>query len=182
MTVFDKNRYVFEACSTKVFFVFLLRIIKSLLCVCSLQKIAAAGWGVWGVHAGDGRQPCKQEESNMGNHSWRKGKASDTLIGFLFVFVSVLSPHHLILVLQRLPPFETFSQGPTLQFMLRWTGDASGKSTAPVAKPLATRNSESYSPMETRTSNHRASLMSKYINMQGQSQCFPQLWYMAIHW
>uniref|UniRef100_A0A8C4E6L9 SUZ12 polycomb repressive complex 2 subunit b n=1 Tax=Dicentrarchus labrax TaxID=13489 RepID=A0A8C4E6L9_DICLA len=44
---------------------------------------------------------------------------------------------------KRLPPFETFSQGPTLQFMLRWTGDASGKSTAPVAKPLATRNSDS---------------------------------------
>uniref|UniRef100_A0A8D0DGT7 SUZ12 polycomb repressive complex 2 subunit b n=1 Tax=Sander lucioperca TaxID=283035 RepID=A0A8D0DGT7_SANLU len=60
---------------------------------------------------------------------------------------------------KRLPPFETFSQGPTLQFMLRWTGDASGKSTAPVAKPLATRNSESSSPMETRTSNHRAALM-----------------------
>ncbi|XP_029135638.1 polycomb protein suz12-B isoform X2 [Labrus bergylta] len=62
---------------------------------------------------------------------------------------------------KRLPPFETFSQGPTLQFMLRWTGDASGKSTAPVAKPLATRNSDSYSPMETRTSNHRAALMMK---------------------
>uniref|UniRef100_A0A8C4E547 SUZ12 polycomb repressive complex 2 subunit b n=1 Tax=Dicentrarchus labrax TaxID=13489 RepID=A0A8C4E547_DICLA len=52
---------------------------------------------------------------------------------------------------KRLPPFETFSQGPTLQFMLRWTGDASGKSTAPVAKPLATRNSDSSGPMETRT-------------------------------
>ncbi|XP_068583337.1 polycomb protein suz12-B isoform X2 [Cebidichthys violaceus] len=62
---------------------------------------------------------------------------------------------------KRLPPFETFSQGPTLQFMLRWTGDASGKSTAPVAKPLATRNSDSSSPMETRTSNHRAALMMK---------------------
>ncbi|KAM6941992.1 polycomb protein suz12-B isoform 2-T2 [Lycodopsis pacificus] len=62
---------------------------------------------------------------------------------------------------KRLPPFETFSQGPTLQFMLRWTGDASGKSTAPVAKPLATRNSDSTSPMETRTSNHRAALMMK---------------------
>uniref|UniRef100_A0A4W6FT26 SUZ12 polycomb repressive complex 2 subunit b n=1 Tax=Lates calcarifer TaxID=8187 RepID=A0A4W6FT26_LATCA len=48
---------------------------------------------------------------------------------------------------KRLPPFETFSQGPTLQFTLRWTGDASGKSTAP-------------SPMETRTSNHRAALMT----------------------
>uniref|UniRef100_A0A671X3J9 SUZ12 polycomb repressive complex 2 subunit a n=1 Tax=Sparus aurata TaxID=8175 RepID=A0A671X3J9_SPAAU len=41
-----------------------------------------------------------------------------------------------------LPPFETFSQGPTLQFTLRWTTDSSDRSTAPVAKPLATRNSE----------------------------------------
>uniref|UniRef100_A0A3Q2C614 SUZ12 polycomb repressive complex 2 subunit b n=1 Tax=Cyprinodon variegatus TaxID=28743 RepID=A0A3Q2C614_CYPVA len=55
---------------------------------------------------------------------------------------------------KRIPPFETFSQGPTLQFTLRWTGDASAKSTAPVAKPLATRNSETTSPMETRTSHH----------------------------
>uniref|UniRef100_A0A3B5A411 SUZ12 polycomb repressive complex 2 subunit n=1 Tax=Stegastes partitus TaxID=144197 RepID=A0A3B5A411_9TELE len=61
---------------------------------------------------------------------------------------------------KRLPPFETFSQGPTLQFTLRWTGDTSGKSTAPVAKPLATRNSDSSSPMETRTSNHRTALMT----------------------
>ncbi|XP_048871647.1 polycomb protein suz12-B isoform X2 [Brienomyrus brachyistius] len=43
---------------------------------------------------------------------------------------------------KRLPPFETLSQGPTLQFTLRWTGDISSKSTAPVAKPLATRNSD----------------------------------------
>lgn len=43
---------------------------------------------------------------------------------------------------KRLPPFETFSQGPTLQFTLRWLGDANDKSTAPVAKPLATRNSD----------------------------------------
>lgn len=64
---------------------------------------------------------------------------------------------------QRLPPFETFSQGPTLQFILRWTGDTSGKSSAPVAKPLATRNSDGPGPMETRTSNHRAALMSKSI-------------------
>lgn len=62
---------------------------------------------------------------------------------------------------QRLPPFETFSQGPTLQFILRWTGDTSGKSSAPVAKPLATRNSDGPGPMETRTSNHRAALLSK---------------------
>ncbi|CAI5679988.1 unnamed protein product [Oreochromis niloticus] len=61
---------------------------------------------------------------------------------------------------KRLPPFETFSQGPTLQFTLRWTGDGSGKSTAPVAKPLSTRNSDSSSPMETRTSNHRTALMT----------------------
>ncbi|KAM4663857.1 polycomb protein SUZ12 isoform 2-T2 [Discoglossus pictus] len=44
---------------------------------------------------------------------------------------------------KRLPPFETFSQGPTLQFTLRWTSDTNDKSTAPIAKPLATRNSES---------------------------------------
>ncbi|XP_001511295.4 polycomb protein SUZ12 [Ornithorhynchus anatinus] len=44
---------------------------------------------------------------------------------------------------KRLPPFETFSQGPTLQFTLHWTGDTNDKSTAPIAKPLATRNSES---------------------------------------
>ncbi|KAM4692446.1 polycomb protein SUZ12 [Rhinophrynus dorsalis] len=43
---------------------------------------------------------------------------------------------------KRLPPFETFSQGPTLQFTLRWTSDTHDKSTAPIAKPLATRNSE----------------------------------------
>ncbi|XP_041076735.1 polycomb protein SUZ12-like isoform X2 [Polyodon spathula] len=43
---------------------------------------------------------------------------------------------------KRLPPFETFSQGPTLQFTLRWAGESNEKSTAPVAKPLATRNSD----------------------------------------
>ncbi|XP_040294252.1 polycomb protein SUZ12 isoform X2 [Bufo bufo] len=51
---------------------------------------------------------------------------------------------------KRLPPFETFSQGPTLQFTLRWTSDSSDKSTAPIAKPLATRNSDSV-PQEHRT-------------------------------
>ncbi|KAM5125936.1 polycomb protein SUZ12 [Mantella aurantiaca] len=44
---------------------------------------------------------------------------------------------------KRLPPFETFSQGPTLHFTLRWSCDTPDKSTAPIAKPLATRNSES---------------------------------------
>ncbi|XP_077428014.1 polycomb protein suz12-B isoform X2 [Vanacampus margaritifer] len=62
---------------------------------------------------------------------------------------------------KRLPPFETFSQGPTLQFTLRWTGETSGKSTAPIAKPLATRNSDTCGPMETRTSHHRATPLVK---------------------
>ncbi|XP_029456570.1 polycomb protein SUZ12 isoform X1 [Rhinatrema bivittatum] len=53
---------------------------------------------------------------------------------------------------KRLPPFETFSQGPTLQFTLRWTGETNEKSTAPVAKPLATRNSESL-PHENKLSS-----------------------------
>ncbi|XP_019950269.2 polycomb protein suz12-B-like [Paralichthys olivaceus] len=55
---------------------------------------------------------------------------------------------------KRLPPFESFSQGPTLQFTLRWTSDASDRSTAPVAKPLATRNSETN--QDTRPSTLRA--------------------------
>ncbi|NP_001003529.1 polycomb protein suz12-A [Danio rerio] len=51
------------------------------------------------------------------------------------------------------PPFETFSQGPTLQFTLRWTNDTADKATAPVAKPLATRNSESSTVDSSKTSN-----------------------------
>lgn len=62
---------------------------------------------------------------------------------------------------KRLPPFETFSQGPTLQFTLRWTGDVNGKSTGSVTRPLSTRNSDTFTPMETRNSNHRAALMMK---------------------
>lgn len=65
---------------------------------------------------------------------------------------------------QRLPPFETFSQGPTLQFTLRWTGDASDKSTAPVAKPLATRNSDGSSPMESRPSTLKSAPLGKRHN------------------
>lgn len=42
--------------------------------VCTLQEIAAAGWGVWGIHARDGGQPCEQETSYVGNHSWWKGR------------------------------------------------------------------------------------------------------------
>ncbi|KAM6966736.1 polycomb protein suz12-B-like isoform 2-T2 [Tautogolabrus adspersus] len=55
---------------------------------------------------------------------------------------------------KRLPPFESFSQGPTLQFTLRWTTDSSDRSTAPVAKPLATRNSETN--QDSRPSTMRA--------------------------
>ncbi|XP_038161588.1 polycomb protein suz12-B-like [Cyprinodon tularosa] len=55
---------------------------------------------------------------------------------------------------KRLPPFESFSQGPTLQFTLRWTTDSSDCSTAPVAKPLATRNSDAN--QDTRPSTQRA--------------------------
>uniref|UniRef100_A0A669BGN0 SUZ12 polycomb repressive complex 2 subunit a n=1 Tax=Oreochromis niloticus TaxID=8128 RepID=A0A669BGN0_ORENI len=55
---------------------------------------------------------------------------------------------------KRLPPFESFSQGPTLQFTLRWTSDSADHSTAPVAKPLATRNSETN--QDTRPSTLRA--------------------------
>uniref|UniRef100_A0A6Q2X7H5 Uncharacterized protein n=1 Tax=Esox lucius TaxID=8010 RepID=A0A6Q2X7H5_ESOLU len=68
---------------------------------------------------------------------------------------------------KRLPPFETFSQGPTLQFTLRWTGDASDKSTAPVAKPLATRNSDGASPAESRPSatHHISVLIRKLVSL-----------------
>lgn len=54
---------------------------------------------------------------------------------------------------QWLPPFETFSQGPTLQFTLRWTNDAADRGMAPVAKPLATRNSESSTVDSSKPSN-----------------------------
>ncbi|KAF7246855.1 Polycomb protein SUZ12 [Varanus komodoensis] len=53
---------------------------------------------------------------------------------------------------KRLPPFETFSQGPTLQFTLRWTGEANDKPTTPTTKPLSTRNSESL-PQENKPSS-----------------------------
>ncbi|KAK7167908.1 hypothetical protein R3I94_002086 [Phoxinus phoxinus] len=52
-----------------------------------------------------------------------------------------------------LPPFESFSQGPTLQFTLRWTNDTADRGTAPVAKPLATRNSESSTVDSSKPSN-----------------------------
>ncbi|XP_078467331.1 polycomb protein SUZ12 isoform X3 [Lampetra planeri] len=41
---------------------------------------------------------------------------------------------------KKLPPLETFTQGPTLQFTLRWTGGAMDKAFTPSAKPLTPRN------------------------------------------
>uniref|UniRef100_A0A673K0H1 Uncharacterized protein n=1 Tax=Sinocyclocheilus rhinocerous TaxID=307959 RepID=A0A673K0H1_9TELE len=81
---------------------------------------------------------------------------------------------------KRLPPFETFSQGPTLQFTLRWTGDPSDPSTAPVAKPLSTRSSDT-STAESRPSTLRNSpvvakdLVSTSIQTRSeQSPCEPR--------
>ncbi|XP_049599952.1 polycomb protein suz12-B [Syngnathus scovelli] len=47
-----------------------------------------------------------------------------------------------ILDTKHMPPLEAFCDGPTLHFTLRWTNDIRDGSTAPVAKPLATRNSD----------------------------------------
>lgn len=43
---------------------------------------------------------------------------------------------------KRLPPFESFSHGPTLQFTLRWTKDSSETPAPPTTKPLSTRNTD----------------------------------------
>ncbi|XP_077387302.1 polycomb protein suz12-B-like [Festucalex cinctus] len=47
-----------------------------------------------------------------------------------------------ILDTKHIPPLEAFCDGPTLHFTLRWTSDVCDDSTAPVTKPLATRNSD----------------------------------------
>ncbi|XP_056315833.1 polycomb protein suz12-B isoform X2 [Danio aesculapii] len=71
---------------------------------------------------------------------------------------------------KRLPPFETFSQGPTLQFTLRWTADPSDPSTAPVAKPLSTRNSDT-STTESRISTLRpAPVVKESVSTSMQSR------------
>nr|XP_021332566.1 polycomb protein suz12-B isoform X2 [Danio rerio] len=73
-------------------------------------------------------------------------------------------------VAYRLPPFETFSQGPTLQFTLRWTADPSDPSTAPVAKPLSTRNSDT-STTESRISTLRpAPVVKESVSTSMQSR------------
>uniref|UniRef100_A0A672QPP8 Polycomb protein suz12-B-like n=1 Tax=Sinocyclocheilus grahami TaxID=75366 RepID=A0A672QPP8_SINGR len=73
---------------------------------------------------------------------------------------------------KRLPPFETFSQGPTLQFTLRWTGDPSDPSMAPVAIPLSTRSSDT-STAESRPM--AKDLVSTSIQTRSeQSPCEPR--------
>ncbi|XP_016090982.1 polycomb protein suz12-B [Sinocyclocheilus grahami] len=81
---------------------------------------------------------------------------------------------------KRLPPFETFSQGPTLQFTLRWTGDPSDPSMAPVAKPLSTRSSDT-STTESRPSTLRTahvvakdSVSTSMQTRREQSPCEPR--------
>ncbi|KAG2461173.1 SUZ12 protein, partial [Polypterus senegalus] len=82
---------------------------------------------------------------------------------------------------KRLPPFETFSQGPTLQFTLRWTGDVNDKSTAPVAKPLATRNADTIthenklnSQKTTQTIALKDSVTADVQTRREQIQCEPR--------
>ncbi|XP_051792250.1 polycomb protein suz12-B isoform X1 [Erpetoichthys calabaricus] len=82
---------------------------------------------------------------------------------------------------KRLPPFETFSQGPTLQFTLRWTGDVNDKSTAPVAKPLATRNADTTthenklnSQKTTQTIALKDSVTADVQTRREQIQCEPR--------
>uniref|UniRef100_A0A8C6WF50 SUZ12 polycomb repressive complex 2 subunit n=1 Tax=Neogobius melanostomus TaxID=47308 RepID=A0A8C6WF50_9GOBI len=57
---------------------------------------------------------------------------------------------------KRLPPFENFSQGPTLQFTLRWTNDSSENLSPPTAKPLSTRNTDTNQEARTRTAPTQA--------------------------
>ncbi|XP_059427249.1 polycomb protein suz12-B isoform X2 [Carassius carassius] len=78
---------------------------------------------------------------------------------------------------KRLPPFETFSQGPTLQFTLRWTGDPSDPS---MAKPLSTRSSDT-STTESRPSTLRTahvvakdSVSTSMQTRREQSPCEPR--------
>lgn len=104
------------------------------------------------------RCPCRRRRSVPSARRGRPGRPSWTgrcvrvcvpaygvrLLGpSVLVFRPDLSPSPSLPPLQCLPPFESFSQGPTLQFTLHWSTESSDCSTAPVAKPLATRNCES---------------------------------------
>ncbi|KAI5628834.1 polycomb protein suz12-A [Silurus asotus] len=50
------------------------------------------------------------------------------------------------------PPFDTFSHGPNLQFTLRWTGEESDITTPPLTRPLATRNTHTSGSDNLKTS------------------------------
>ncbi|XP_060757290.1 polycomb protein suz12-A [Neoarius graeffei] len=55
------------------------------------------------------------------------------------------------------PPFDTFSHGPTLQFTLRWTGQESDIATPPMTRPLATRNTHTSGSENQRTTTPKPS-------------------------
>ncbi|XP_061703033.1 polycomb protein suz12-B-like [Syngnathoides biaculeatus] len=69
---------------------------------------------------------------------------------------------------KHLPPLEAFCDGPTLHFTLRWTKDLCNDSTAPVAKPLATRNTdgnhESIAATGLRNTAHAKHTVKETIN------------------
>lgn len=60
-------------------------------------------------------------------------------------------------VSQWVPPFDTFSHGPTLQFTLRWTGQESDIATPPMTRPLATRNTHTSGSENQRTNTPKPS-------------------------
>uniref|UniRef100_A0A3B4B5A4 Polycomb protein SUZ12-like zinc finger domain-containing protein n=1 Tax=Periophthalmus magnuspinnatus TaxID=409849 RepID=A0A3B4B5A4_9GOBI len=68
---------------------------------------------------------------------------------------------------RRLPPFENFSQGPTLQFTLRWTSDSSETPSAPTTKPLSTRNTD--------TNQETKPTVKESVNMDVQMKKEPVL-------
>lgn len=60
-------------------------------------------------------------------------------------------------VSQLVPPIDTFSHDPTLQFTLRWTGEESDLTTPPVTRPLATRNTHTGGSENQRTNTLKPS-------------------------
>uniref|UniRef100_A0A8C2CYK4 SUZ12 polycomb repressive complex 2 subunit b n=1 Tax=Cyprinus carpio TaxID=7962 RepID=A0A8C2CYK4_CYPCA len=75
---------------------------------------------------------------------------------------------------KRLPPFETFSQGPTLQFTLRWTGDSSDPPMAPVAKPLSTRTLSELHLLVRKQTMAKDSVSTSMQTRREQSPCEPR--------
>uniref|UniRef100_A0A8C6SB38 SUZ12 polycomb repressive complex 2 subunit n=1 Tax=Neogobius melanostomus TaxID=47308 RepID=A0A8C6SB38_9GOBI len=75
---------------------------------------------------------------------------------------------------KRLPPFENFSQGPTLQFTLRWTNDSSENLSPPTAKPLSTRNTDT-NQEEARTRTAPTQALKDTVNSDLQLKKEPVL-------